>query len=625
MKRIGTFLALTVVALLLLGQGAPNNGSYMTPNGGPSSGGGGITQHGAVTPGDCASWFASGSIQDAGAPCGGGGNTITLTAGTNIAAGTSVSINSSGQAVQTWGPAPNINGVVTTIAPNAYANVPAWADAAVLSSNEIVAWTTDGGANSAIVPLSRSGTTLTLGNVLTTNIVIAGVAGFSANSFVLISEASATVYAGTISGGAITLGTSTDPGALARQILPLTSTLGVALLNNGTVAAFTLSGTTIAFGAPATITGASQMLGVALTTSSIVIFFDDSGNSNTLTAVVVTISGTTATVHTPVALSGVTPSNPFSPIGIAFSQPVALTPTSVVLGYSVGNAVANTGLSGYAAALSISGTTITWGTPALVSSNVQVPYAFSTLPSYSIYQLLWPAVSIGTTQVAFGFGGVLPQLCTVSGTTITVPASIGLNAAVSFPLNGVFGQFNETTSYQPSSIAINAMAAVGSNLMIVDGISDLYETNGAGVVSPPIQHLNTWNYGINPLDSSDVLAWFFDSNLNFLMRVVSYEPINNGPVGFAGTACTNGNPCTVTTGGIAAGFSGLTPGVTYYSNGDGTITLGNTGGLGTLAGVALTNSTLLIQRGRTTTNYLLKRDLDPASNDNSPAFMDQAA
>lgn len=46
---------------------------------------GGVKQHGAVVSGDCTSWFGNNQIQDAGSACGGGGGSVSITAGsTNL-------------------------------------------------------------------------------------------------------------------------------------------------------------------------------------------------------------------------------------------------------------------------------------------------------------------------------------------------------------------------------------------------------------------------------------------------------------------------------------------------------------------------------------------------------------
>ena len=88
------------------------------------------------------------------------------------------------------------------------------------------------------------------------------------------------------------------------------------------------------------------------------------------------------------------------------------------------------------------------------------------------------------------------------------------------------------------------------------------------------------------------MALLIDGANNFIARVITFEPINSTPIGFASSACTATQSCTVTLNGIANGFSGLTAGAHYYIDGDGTLTPGNTG---YSAGVALTSSTLLIK------------------------------
>jgi hypothetical protein len=619
MKRIGTFLALTVVALLLLGQGAPNNGSYMTPNGGTGGGSGGVTQHGSVTSGDCAQWFASGSIEDSGSACGsGGGNTITLTAGTNIAAGTSVSINTSGQAVQTWGPAPNIAGVVTAI-PAFTGGL--YAAVVPLSPTIFIAWATDLTSSTKFVVLTKTGTSVVVGSVVTQIVPIAKIVPLTATEFIFI-DINGVAYdctiTGTGAGAIITIGTGyNNPSSIAIvEAQQLAAASFVEFLKDGTAVTGSVSGGVITFGTPVTI-GSGTISNVVgqievLTSGLFVVVFSDSGNSNFLTGVACTVSGTTESCGSAAAISGAP--------AATVSFPGILTTSTFALGYSIPSGGNN---AAYGVVGSVSGTTVTFGTPQVLSYGAAQPTVTPQIAGGSPNEMSMTVVS--PTSIAFGAGNVLPQVVTVSGTSLTVPtlvplSNIGYSSSI-YPINTDVAA--TVTNGPNGSLSINSVVAVGSNLMVVDGVANVYEVSSAGVQSPLIEHVNLYNYGLTPADSTTVLGWFLDFGGNFQARVITYEPINNGPIGFAGSACTNGNPCTITVAGVATGFSGLAPGVTYYSNGDGTITLGNTGGIGTLAGVALTSSTILIQRGRT--NYLLKRDLDPTSNDNSPAFMDQAA
>jgi hypothetical protein len=74
-------------------------------------------------------------------------------------------------------------------------------------------------------------------------------------------------------------------------------------------------------------------------------------------------------------------------------------------------------------------------------------------------------------------------------------------------------------------------------------------------------------------------------------RVIKFNPINNGPIGFTAAAASEGAKVTIQQNGVASGLSGLSPGSSYYYNGDGTLITANTG---KKAGTALTTSTLLV-------------------------------
>jgi hypothetical protein len=602
MKRIGTLLALTVLATLLLGQGAPNNGSYMTPNGGTGSGSGGVTQHGSVTSGDCASWFSSGSIQDAGAACGGGGNTITLTAGTNIAAGTAVSLNSSGQAVQTWGPAPQAAGTATLFANSGGIQGAGTPGVVGLSATQFVAFqasltgSADAGVGPGAVAFSVSGSTVTAGTPSTSGglrNMQAAVALDGTHFVYSYLDASANLYVqvGSISGNAITLGTAveiaaggTPTNSLRLGFAVLSSSSFVFVYNDSGGQSWyvvsTVSGTTITEGTPSN-TGlpsgsAANLKVVALSASLVVMEWEPAG----IAIAAGTVSGTTITLG---STATIPPLSPFS-LSATSSNIATLDATHFVVAYGLGGTLGGTE---YAVAGSVSGTTVTNGTPTLVNPAWYQP------PNY--------IAVLSASEVAFYSGALEPTFASVSGTTLTPTIGAPLPIAnippgAPFAGSGTINP-NPAPSGPTTSYVFPAIVPVGSaGVFLVDGIWNLYEATTAAV-SQTVAHPGIFSYAFAPISSTQAVALLVDFANNLLARVVNFEPINNGPIGFAGSACTNGNPCSITTAGVASGFSGLTTGLTYYTVGDGTIVPVNTGGFGTVAGVATTSSTILLQRG----------------------------
>ena len=113
----------------------------------------------------------------------------------------------------------------------------------------------------------------------------------------------------------------------------------------------------------------------------------------------------------------------------------------------------------------------------------------------------------------------------------------------------------------------------------------------AGVLSGRITHQES-GYWHCTIDSTRAMALLWQTDLTLGVRVIgAVANIGPGPIGCTASAVTNGNPATIVTSGSCAGFTGLTAGVQYYYNGDGTVTSANTGHP---AGVAIDSATLLV-------------------------------
>lgn len=335
---------------------------------------------------------ASGGVISA---AGGGGNTITLTADTNIAAGTAVAINSSGHAVQTWGPAPNIAGVVTILSEIGINNNNNYTGVTALSSTQFIAWSY---STNQIVSVSVSGTTVTVGTPVTISEQPIAILALSSTTFVVVSGT--TAYAGTVSSGTITLGSSvsfsdiTSFAALSTTAFVLTSSGGTSVI--GTVAS-----NVITLGTPTTIGSGSfdfNTATVALSSTSFVVLFNDDNNNGYLTAVVCTATGLVITQGTPVA---------YSLFANGTLTAAYLSSSTLVVGFSYQYEF-------YGIVVSVSGTTPTFGTAVVVSPYTQ----YSNTPTFTgLHEN--PLAVIDSTHVAFAAGNVLPQIYTISGTALS--------------------------------------------------------------------------------------------------------------------------------------------------------------------------------------------------------------
>lgn len=517
-------------------------------------------------------------------PTGPSSNTITLTAGTDLAAGTAVAINSSGQAVQTWGPAPNVSGVEVLIS-GIISGGPAITSLNMLSSNIFVGWAYSLGNPlvASLVAGSIDDITLTVGPINTSVVEsIDFVLPMSSSAFVVVDQNGNTA-ACNISSLNITGGTPIEIGNSSVVAQRLSDTTFVVLLVDGTVVIGIITIDVISFGTPVSIGNISNTAGQieVLSSTSFVVVFGDANTAGQLTAVVCTVAVDVITVGTPSIITGTSASN--------FSQPGVISASSFVVGW-ITNGQSNSSATAYAAVATVSDTDIVWGDPVILSYMSQPPFILQQSSDELSGQIPFYSVAvIDSTHIAFGMGGVLPQICTISGNTLIVPSPIPLDNRGTPSINGII--FSPGQS--PTSLSINSVVSCGSNIMVSDGISNVYEVDNSGNVSLYFEHADLWNYGLSPIDNSHALAWFNDFNANFLARVITYEPITeSGPIAFVASDTTMGSDAIIYDSGICPGFTDLIPGQRYFINGDGTITVANSGHL---AGVAKSATELIIK------------------------------
>jgi hypothetical protein len=265
-------------------------------------------------------------------------------------------------------------------------------------------------------------------------------------------------------------GTPFSIGSLANtspvQVMPLSTTTALLVNSAGSAAVVTVTGTTIAMGTVYTIAGFGGVMGqaYALTVGSSYLFVGTL--TTTIKAVVLTISGTTVSYGSVAS-------------GTAITNAIAYNPSFALGSSTTGLAYITDGSTGWwAVSLSISGTTVTWGTNLSVaavnvgSTSVGIQPVTSTsyavcFSSASGYQIAVASVSGSTTSVGtsvfadsgsivagviatysagvFLFAGATFRPFTVSGTTVTLGTVLNASAT-----NTKFTQAVDGTWYYTS-------------------------------------------------------------------------------------------------------------------------------------------------------------------------------
>lgn len=526
---------------------------------------------------------------------GGGGSVSILTAGTDVAAGSVVSManDGSGNGVQTWGPAPNVDGVVTVFAPPTIfgpnMSGPSQATPGVLDmgSGVYVVFASaplSAGKRGSIgdFPATRPITTVsgavTVG-VLNTDSTFAEICGYaklSSAAFIYAYTSAGGVYVNVAtlsgSGGSLTIAVGGSPiqidgasdvtgltGVIgSNPLIALTSTLAVLTYWDGTntfAVPLGISGETITPGTPNSNgdTFASPLSAVMLSATEMMLIWA----AGSIQAVYASVTASAIDVGSTAAGPDVGLFNAFSNAGVAFA-----TWTEAVPGDP-----ANT-YAGRAVAINFSGTDAAFGS-AITAGAFWSPNNKTT-----------PFISfLSSTALAFYTGWTTPVFAELSGNTLTPTGN-------ERPLPLVWtGYTNSIAQQDPQglfgtvpTIFAPPMAVVDStNIIFEDGEWSLYQCDIDANLSPKIKHEGLLFYAIYPTSPSYVLALLVDYTGATLVRMIGINPISNGPLGLTAAGASNGDPLAVVTGGECPGFTGLTPGASYFANGDGTLTLGNTG------------------------------------------------
>jgi hypothetical protein len=550
---------------------------------------------------------------------GGGGSTISLTADTDLAAGTGVSINSSGNAVQGFMASPVLSSLTTVFQGDGNP----WALLKLDTDNWLAAlgdFSRVGGIAGA-VPISFSGNVPTLGTFLqddqfenigfgtasatpptypspwdSTGLFVQGFAALSSSSFIMVYPDQAnsnitTIRVGTISGGVITMGTkaAVDATATEQASIAVLSATKVAITYNGGPTGIwlticTISGTTVTVGTPVAIEVTSFWSYVStIDATHVLAVYADHANSNQLTAQVYSISGTTPSpVGSASVLSGAVPNG-------TWPQPAEFDSTHFVVGWAestVGGAeLGNSNSTRMAAIFVDGGFNVTWGTPVTLFTIPQNKYPTNQFfyghgSTDTVMAPPFIAILDAThAAVAPNNGFAHTEVYTLSSdTTLT-----GGGLQPTEPSRAYFNAFvaqttaNVILGLPPTPGMSNIAGLSASAYMVVDNLSTVYEGD-TSQISTGLQHFGLGNYQVAKRSSTQVLAIFDDlATGETQVRLVNWNDIASPPIGCTASAVTSGDTATVVPVGSCGGFSGLAAGASYYFNGDGTVVTANTG------------------------------------------------
>lgn len=276
------------------------------------------------------------------------------------------------------------------------------------------------------VVATRSGSSISYGTPITVRSGLSpqglSICKLSSTTALITYETSASNYLGgkilTVSGTSVSAGSEATISVTARfpSVTRLTDTTAFCCYDDASTGALRVvvgsaSGSTLSWGSPSSVTGkranAAISVGTLSSTSAITIF-DDSTASNRPTVFVTTISGTsisavgtTAQIET----TGVSTSSPWIGIaGLSSSNSIAVWKTSSPSGYAK------------AVGMTVSGTTVTVGTP----------ITYSSVDTSSSGPSAQQPISAATSTTAFSVyrpSGITVNKFVLSGTTVSVDNS----------------------------------------------------------------------------------------------------------------------------------------------------------------------------------------------------------
>ena len=357
----------------------------------------------------------------------------------------------------------------------------------------------------------------------------------------------------------------------------------------------TVSGTSISFGSAVTFNAATtNRMSIAFdaSASKVVIAYQDDGNSSYGTAIVGTVSGTSISFGTAVVFESASTGRPTISYDANASK-------HLIAYKDAGNSNYLTGIVG-----TVSGTSISFGTAAILRYNSPAAIAIaydSTAQKHALIMQNSSASNRGDAQV-ITISGTTPSSGTaVSGwaTDISRPSATydsssgkvvvayqdndnsNYATAVVSTISGTDISFGSTVVVNAaSSLAIEAVYDATSNATFVlykDGGNSSYGTAKGGIVSGTDISFGSATVFLTANPGGDIAATIDTDNNKLVAAYIDYGNSQNG---------------TAVVGTPSSGVPNFTIGSTYYVQNDGTL---STTSSSVTAGKAIANTTLLLK------------------------------
>ncbi len=378
----------------------------------------------------------------------------------------------------------------------------------------------------------------------------------------------------TTSNGTITIGSAAAPSGSTSDNaqIPTVVALGsnkfliaywVFPSNTGYLVVGTVSGTTLTFGTPVNSGSGAQQVLMAYNSTTGTVFMNYAGTGR-----VVSISGTTPSLGTAAAIGS----------GTLCSVGYDVTANKMLVCWQ---GTPTGGLILYAAVITMSGTTFSVGTTAQLDVSQPSSITGGTI-FYSAYNVAAGVHVITYNGYSSGLGGYQMALTsgTISGTTFTFNPRI---------LNSLFYNTGYDRCIAPVYCSDgNAMFIIGpSTTSSYLGVTQVFVTAGVNTLGTQIIIDSTYaqapgGNGIRGQNGWDTVAkkyvrqFFYTNGAGYIGAIAFNPPFTNANtnnfLGLSSAAYTNGQTATVTiVSGTNTGVSGLTPGLKYYLNYDGTL------------------------------------------------------
>ena len=388
----------------------------------------------------------------------------------------------------------------------------------------------------------------------------------------------------TVSGSSITSGTPVvfeSASTYYISVIRLTDTKALVAYQDrgnssyGTSVILTISGTSISVGTPVVFESASTeyiSADMLTATKAIVVYRDASPTYGT--ACILTVSGTSITAVTPVV---------FESASVYYPSVTALSDTKAIVAYYDAANAQNRPFT--AAVLTVSGTSISVGTPANVTTTSGIG-AHIAITALSTTKALIAYQDNGNS----GYGTAV--VVTVSGTSISAGTPLVLRSAdVEYSSAATLTATKAMVVYRDNGNSNYGTSVIldVDNTSITKGTAVVFEAAVSRFIS------------LTALTQYKALVAYEDSaNSKYgtsviLDNVVNTNLTSTNFVGMSTAAYTNGQTATVAVlGGISSNQTSLTIAATYYVQIDGTLST-VAGNPSVVAGKAVSATTLILK------------------------------